>query len=217
MTRRYDKRQRAQQGAETRQRIVDATVALHESIGGPSTTVTAIAGRAGVSRLTVYRHFPDERSLLAACTSTYLAANPPPDPGEWAAIGDPQIRLLDALSELYPFYRRNQGLLARADQEMPTNPILAEVLSGYTAAVAAMRDVLDTGWPNSTGDGLLRAAIGHAVAFGTWRSLAVDQGLADDRAADLMLRLVEASSESSFRPTRQSLRRARAARAGRAD
>ena len=59
VTRRYDKRQRAHQEAETRQRIVDATIALHESIGGPSTTVTAIAGRAGVSRLTVYRHFPD--------------------------------------------------------------------------------------------------------------------------------------------------------------
>ena len=61
-------KRRAEQLEETRQRIVDATVALHEEVGPARTTVTAIAQRAGVSRPTVYNQFPDDRSLFAACS-----------------------------------------------------------------------------------------------------------------------------------------------------
>lgn len=193
MTRRYEKRQRAVRETETRRRIVDATIGLHEAIGGPATTVTEIARVAGVSRLTVYRHFPDERSLLVACTGTYLAKNPPPDPVAWSTIADPVARLQVALSELYPFYRRNQGLLARADQEMPTNPVLAEGLSGYTAAVAAMAEALSAGWP-AVDDLVLRAAVGHAVAFGTWGLLTAHEGLTDAHAVRLMGSMVAAAA-----------------------
>ena len=48
----------------TRQRIVEAAVALHGSVGASAATVTVIAERAGVGRVTLYRHFPDERALL---------------------------------------------------------------------------------------------------------------------------------------------------------
>lgn len=191
--RKYEKRQRAEREAETRRRIVDATISLHASKGGPATTVTAIAALAGVSRLTVYRHFPDERTLLAACTGTYLADNPPPDFPAWGAVADPTERLQVALAELYPFYRRNRDLLARADQEMPSNPVLRDVLSDYTGAIAAMREVLLPGWVAAE-PSLLRAAVGHAIAFGTWESLAVDQGLSDADVARLMVGAVRAAS-----------------------
>jgi AcrR family transcriptional regulator len=170
MPRSYVKRRRAVQEAATRRRIVEATIALHESIGGAATTITAIAERAGVSRVTVYRHFPDERALLAACTATYLEEHPPPDPGDWTAVPDVEVRLHRALMELYPFYRRNQGLLSRASQEIPTNPTLRDVLSGYVEAVSAMRDVLAAEW-SAADPALVRAAVGHAVAFATWYSL----------------------------------------------
>ena len=106
MSRKYQLNKRAERQQETRRRIEAAAIALHEEVGGVAATITAIAERAGVSRLTVYRHFPDERSLLTACTGTYLAANPPPDPRDWARIPDPAVRLRIALAELYPYYRR---------------------------------------------------------------------------------------------------------------
>jgi len=196
MPRPYTKRTRATREAATRRRIIDATIELHESLGGPATTITAIAARAQVSRVTVYRHFPDEWALLAACTGTYLQEHRPPDPGAWTIVPDVQVRLRLALAELYPFYRQSQGLLARADQELPTNPILRDVLAGYVEAVGAMREVLAAGWPTEDA-ALLRAAVGHAVAFATWHSLAVEQGLSDTQAASLMERLVRATADAT--------------------
>jgi AcrR family transcriptional regulator len=195
MPRTYRLKKRAERQEETRRRIEEATIALHEEVGGFAATITAIAQRAGVSRLTVYRHFPDERTLMTACTGTYLGANPPPDPRDWASIADPEVRLRIALAMLYPYYRRNQGLLARADQEMPANPTLADVLAPYRAAVGAMAEALVPGWTGEgSPDSLVRAAAGLAVAFSTWRTLAVDQSLTDFEAATLVVGLVQSAA-----------------------
>ena len=100
MTRKYELKQRALSQAETRQRIVDATVDLHRELGPVRTTISAIAERAGVQRLTVYRHFPDDRALFGACSSQWRAAHPMPDPSAWSAIEDPAERLQAALGEI---------------------------------------------------------------------------------------------------------------------
>ena len=97
----YRKRRRAELEDETRLRITEAAVALHGSVGPARTTVSAVAERAGVQRATVYRHFPDERSMFAACSAHWIAANPLPDLGAWARIADPGERLRTALTELY--------------------------------------------------------------------------------------------------------------------
>src|SRR5438309_7399128 len=110
MTRKYELKQRAQSQAETRQRIVEATVALHDSLGPSRTTISAIAERAGVQRLTVYRHFPDERTLFQACSSHWTSRNPKPDLATWAALDDPEERLRTALAEIYAFYRATEGM-----------------------------------------------------------------------------------------------------------
>src|SRR5687767_6704618 len=91
--RRYRKRLRAEQEQRTRERITKAAVKLHGSVGPARTTVSGVAREAGVQRATVYRHFPDEASLFAACTAHYWAANPVPDPGAWSSISDPAGRL----------------------------------------------------------------------------------------------------------------------------
>ena len=196
MGRRYTLRQRAREQEETRRRIIAATIELHQSVGDNGTTITGIAERAGVGRATVYRHFPDERALLSACTSHYLAENPPPNPVEWASIQEPAARLRVALAKLYAWYRANEPMLARAEEDAPTNPMLAELLAPLEGYRADVRELLMQGSERPDGDSgdLLRAAIGHALAFGTWRSLAVDQGLADTDAVALMTRLVDCAS-----------------------
>ena len=79
----YRKRKRAVSELETRQRITEAAVALHQTVGPARTSVKAIAERAGVDRATVYRHFPDDQALFNACTSHYYGRHPMPDPSRW--------------------------------------------------------------------------------------------------------------------------------------
>src|ERR1700756_5122423 len=88
----YRMRRRAELEEQTRRRITESTIALHEQLGPARTSISAIAERAGVRRSTVYRHSPDEAALFAACSSHWRAENPPPDPQAWAAIEDPAKR-----------------------------------------------------------------------------------------------------------------------------
>jgi AcrR family transcriptional regulator len=193
MTRKYELKQRAESLAATRERIVEATVELHDSLGPARTTISAIAERAGVQRLTVYRHFPDERSLFEACSGHWAARNPAPDPSTWAALDDPEERLRVALTEIYAFYRATEGMTGNLLRDFPDSPVLQEVAAPFLAYWQTVRDVLDDGWDaRGRKRTLLRAVIGHAVEFETWRSLARREGLEDAVAADAMVSLARA-------------------------
>ena len=104
MTRKYVLKRRAERKADTRRRIVEATVELHSSEGPARTTISAIAERAGVERHTVYAHFPDERALFDACTAHWASLHPSPDPTPWLAIEDRERRLRGALHGVYGWY-----------------------------------------------------------------------------------------------------------------
>ena len=107
-SRTYKKRVRAEQEEATRERITAAAVKLHGSIGPAKTTVSALAEEAGVQRATVYRHFPDEVALFAACTAHYWARHPRPDIESWKAISDRGERLRHGLSDFYAFFPRTR-------------------------------------------------------------------------------------------------------------
>lgn len=193
--RQYRKRQRAEGEAETRLRITESAVALHGSIGPARTSVAAVAEHAGVRRSTVYRHFADEAALLGACSAHWGAENPPPDVGAWGAIADPEERLAVALGELYAYYRRTGGMLDRLLRDAPSVPRVAELMAPFGELLAAATELL------LRGRGLrgrarerVRAAIGHALAFPTWQGLTGTEGLDDERAAELMRRLVAAAA-----------------------
>src|SRR5690349_22261106 len=85
----YRMTRRAELEEQTRQRITESAVALHEELGPAQTSISAIAERAGVRRSTIYRHFPDDEALFAACSAHWRAANPPPAPETWMSIQDP--------------------------------------------------------------------------------------------------------------------------------
>jgi AcrR family transcriptional regulator len=188
----YRKTRRAQTEARTRTRITESTVHLHATLGPARTSISAIAAHAGVRRATVYRHFPDEEALFAACSSHWLAANPAPDPAAWAAIEDPARRLRRALEELYGYYRSTEPMRERVLRDEPSMPIITRLLSGYRAYLEEIRTTLLAGRTNR--GRRVGAAVGHALAFTTWQSLAREQGLDDRQAAELMCRLVEAAA-----------------------
>ncbi len=190
----YRMKRRAELSERTRRRITESTVTLHRTLGPSQTSISAIAEHAGVRRSTVYRHFPDEPALFAACTAHWMAANPLPDLARWGAIDDPDERLVTALGELYAHYRRTELMMENLLRDEETMPIVKEMFGGFRDYLAAARDVLMQG-RRARGGARRRvsAAIGHALAFPTWRSLAREQELEDLAAAELMRRLVAAS------------------------
>jgi AcrR family transcriptional regulator len=190
-TRKYEKKRRAELEAETRRRITETAVELHGTVGPSRTTISAIAERAGVRRSTVYRHFPDEKALIAACSSHWEASNPVPDLAGWEAVQDPDERLRLALDELYAFYNRTEQMLENLYRDERTMPTVRRHFTGFHGYLAAARETLVRAQPaRGRRRDEVRAAIGHALAFSTWRSLTREQELDDTQAAAMMCGLV---------------------------
>jgi AcrR family transcriptional regulator len=193
----YRMKRRAELEAETRRRITESTVALHGTVGPAQTSISAIAEHAGVQRSTVYRHFPDEETLYAACSSHWRELNPVPDLDRWAAIESPDERLRAGLEELYAHYRRTEGMRDNLVRDEALLPIVKRTFAAFRGYLDAAADILAAGRRlRGQRASAVRAALGHAVAYSTWKSLAREQGLDDRQAADLMCRLVESLSLS---------------------
>ena len=197
----YKLKRRAERQEETRLRIARAAVELHQTVGPSKTTMRALAEEAGVSRPTVYSHFPDELSLFKACSSLDLSENPPPDPNPWAKIADPEERLRSALTEVYAYYLRRERIMynvlrdAQGDAEVNANT--REVLKPMFAHWERMKETLVTAWEVSEEkpqQQLLRAAIGVALDFQTWRTMVREQDLTDEQAIELMVRMVRCTT-----------------------
>src|SRR5436305_13264877 len=84
MGRSYELKRRAARQDQTRQRIIEAAIELHQTIGPAATTVSEIAERAQVGRVTVDRHFPDEPTLARAFSGQDFERNPLPDAEHWS-------------------------------------------------------------------------------------------------------------------------------------
>jgi AcrR family transcriptional regulator len=192
VARKYEMRKRARDVEETRRRIVQAALELHERVGPARTSVSSIAEHAGVERQTYYRHFPDERSLLSACSGLYMEQHPLPDPGPWRRIEDPERRLRQGLGELYAYYEANEAMFSPVLRDAEFHGVTREVVTQRIApALAGLSAALAAGWARGR---RTRAAIGLAVGFHTWRSLARESDLSADQAAQLMARLVRCAS-----------------------
>jgi len=206
-------RRRAENQAETRLRIVEAAVALHEALGPARTTIRAVAERADVGRPTVYRHFPDERSLFSACSAHYLASHPPPDPEGWRLIDDPDARLRTALARTYAWYRETEGMFTPVFRDLPDVPELRQVMAPLLARQEAIVANL-AGAPAGTSARLVRACVRHALALATWRSLAVDEGLSDSEIIELMTKMIASVSAPRVEKTTPTSQRVRSPHRG---
>ena len=195
-TRPYNKRRRAEAEAETRTRIAEAAMKLHGSVGPARTTISAVAERAGVQRATVYRHFPDEEALFGACSAHWASLHPPPDPGAWANVADPDERLRAGLADIYAWYASDVQMFVNTRRDAALVPAMAKPVAAVQAGLAVMVDTLMQGRPER---GRRRqrtlAAIRHATAFGTWYSLTREGELSDGEAVELMAATVAAAAK----------------------
>lgn len=193
MVRKYVMRQRAETVEATRSRIIEAAIDLHATVGPARTTVSAIAGHAGVERQTYYRHFPDDRALMQACSGLYLQRNPLPDAEAWQAIADPRQRLRHGLAEMYRYYEANEPMLASVFRDAEVHPLTRETVATALLAIGVLRDVLAGGLG---GGDRVRAIVELALGFHTWRSLVRYSRLSQDAAVELMAVLVNCACQS---------------------
>jgi AcrR family transcriptional regulator len=188
----YTMRARQESVEHTRLRITEATMRLHERIGPAATTVSAIAEEAGVTRLTVYRHFPDVAALVIACSGHWRALYPRPDAPRWASIGDPVERLRTALSETYAWSRNAAPMMTKIHRDLDAMPAF---VGEFLAAEEQTRvEVLAKGFrARGRPARRLHAALRHALHIQTWQSLCIDGALENDEAVELMVAAVLAA------------------------
>jgi AcrR family transcriptional regulator len=186
MKRPYTQKKRAESQAETRQRIVEAAVELHTEVGPARTTVSMVAERAGVQRHTFYAHFPDERSLLMACSGYDLEQHPLPDAESWKKIEDRDERLRVALAEIYQSNARNEQLIAAVLRDAEVMPLVQDIVRiRWAPYFKTYHEVL--GEKRSAKQ---RAILALALSFHTWRVLARENGLSTNAAAQMMVQAV---------------------------
>ncbi|HEX8169863.1 MAG TPA: helix-turn-helix domain-containing protein [Thermoanaerobaculia bacterium] len=165
----YTKVRRAAAEEETRLRIVEALVGLHAEVGPSRTTVSAVAERAGVERLTVYRHFPDEPSMLRACSALYMSRNPPPPLPRCDGV-EPLAAVRKTLTAVYAWYRRNEPMFANILRDAEQMPAVRDASADLFRYVDTLATRLDALFPRPTAR--RRATLHHALEFRTWHSLA---------------------------------------------
>jgi len=183
----YRKSKRAEDEKQTMARIVDAAEALHQSLGPARTTVSAVAEHAGVTRATVYRHFPDDESLFMACSSQWTSRQRLPNPEAWIIHADPLARLRTGLADIYRYYRGGEQMITLIHRDLEAVPprVAANRLAAEARWLATLLQPF-SGRRRKT----VRAAVAHAAAFPTWRSLCITQGLSEASAVDLMVGMV---------------------------
>jgi AcrR family transcriptional regulator len=199
MARTYTMRQRAARRDDVRRRIVDAAVVLKQTRSTGDISMAEVAEQAGVGRVTVYRHFRDVDALKQASSQRYFAQNPPPDPTRWAAIANPHERLRAGLAEAHAYHRRTERMIPKIQADGGE----AEARDPYRRLWKAGGGVLAAPF-GLTGEAAvrLRAAIDLGLNFEAWRLLVHEQGLNDDQALDLVLRLCFAAGATDV-STRQ--------------
>jgi AcrR family transcriptional regulator len=191
MARTYTLKRRAEQQAETRQRIVEAAVELHGSVGPARTTFSMVAERAGVQRHTLYAYFPDERSLQMACSGLVQERDPMPDAAAWRSIEDRHDRLRTGLTAIYGWYERNADLLGCVLRDVEYHPLTKQTAElRFGPSMMACHEVL--GAKLSTKQ---RAVLGLALSFHTWRTLVGEGGLKQAAAVRAMVQAIDCPND----------------------
>jgi AcrR family transcriptional regulator len=187
LPRRYSLGKRATQQAETRQRIIDAALALYQEQGVSATTMLDVARRADVAPGTVANHFGSAETLATEALERILADLRMPGPEIFDGVDGLADRIRLLVHEIGAFFRRSESWWYVRQRE-PGVQAWADAETHY----------------NEELDGLVRATLGpladdaDAVAvvsavLGTWVLGMVEAtGRSAETAADLVADLLTA-------------------------
>ncbi|HQR79740.1 MAG TPA: TetR/AcrR family transcriptional regulator [Actinomycetota bacterium] len=145
-------------------RLLDSAASLVIQGGPSAATVSAIAAEAGVSRMTVYRKFPDRHAIISALFDRELGAIV----AEAALIQSPsqRERIVEAIA--LSVQRINEHpLMSRVLRNEPEE--LIEWITGHLGgtqrmARSALQELIVGGQPG-TGDGSVRAGNPDAMSL----------------------------------------------------
>ncbi len=94
----------------------------------------------------------------------------------WQAITEPEVRLRIGLAAVYAYNAQTEQMSNALVHDLQDFPVLRDVLTPYFVCWDTVGTTLTAGWNDTDASCLLvRAAIGHAISFVTWRSLVRDQ------------------------------------------
>ncbi len=180
---------RAAQHAETRRRIVDATVALHREKGALMTKPAEIAARANVSLTTYYKHFPSLGALVTACTTRGRELIPPPDPETVAVLPpDPSVRIPAMVRTLFDYYEAREPWLYAGRTEERFIPEVRPVMERLTGLRDAfVRAALAPVVSGREAVGVISAL----VDFWAWRTLRREVGFTQEEAVSRVAEAVQ--------------------------
>jgi AcrR family transcriptional regulator len=175
-----DKRKAAVE--ETRQRIVEAALALHSEKGIFGTSWQDIAHRADVSVGTVYKHFPSLDELVPACGQLAYAILRPPSledaPQIFADATSLEERLGRLIEELFDFYERGAPYMETDFQERRL-PAVVQWEAYMRATIAGLvREALVFAVP----DEHMVQSVSALLDFSTFKSF-VDREIQKEQAA----------------------------------
>jgi AcrR family transcriptional regulator len=175
-----DKRKAAME--ETRQRILEATLALHSEKGIFGTSWQDIAHRADVSVGTVYKHFPSLDELVPACGELMYAITQPPSledaPQIFAGARSLEERLGRLIDELFGFYERGATYIETDFQERQM-PMVQEWEAHMRATIAGLtREAL---LPVGPDEGTV-GAVSALLDFSTFKAF-LDRDIPKEQAA----------------------------------
>jgi AcrR family transcriptional regulator len=193
MKRPYRLGKRAETTAETRARILAATEELWRTAGPRATAIAEVARRAGVDRLTVYKHFPDPGTLETAVWDGWQWRQPRPDLTGLFGVEDPGERLRAGLLMIWGWYAETRDLTAWMLRDGPAMPTLLPWLEGWQAWLDLGVDVLARGRPKASA---LRPTLAVALEFATWERLVGDGWLSPEAAAEVVEGWVRAAEGS---------------------
>ena len=189
MPRKYSKERRTASIDETRDRIINATMVLHDEKGILSTSMQDIAARAGVALGTVYRHFPSLDDLVPACGTRKMELNPPPTAEAFAGLVD-EARIATLYAALYAHYEATERGYFVGYAEASKLPVLKSFMEEADAYRRSLVAEAMRPFPASEQDMGLAVAMADFYTWFAFYRAGYSSAAAAEVAADIVVRQV---------------------------